>query len=39
MLIVVMDNGIGILVDVFGKVFDFFFMIKVVGKGIGFGFS
>lgn len=31
------DIGYGILFDVMEKIFDLFFFIKEVGKGIGFG--
>lgn len=35
----IVDMGVGMMVDVFECVFEFFFMIKLDGEGIGFGFS
>lgn len=32
-----MDNGYGILLEYLVKIFDFFFIIKLVGVGIGLG--
>lgn len=39
MLVDFIDNGLGILEEVIGQIFDFFFIIKGVGEGIGLGFE
>lgn len=38
-MICVLDIGIGMSVDMVSYVFEFFFIIKLVGKGSGFGLS